>query len=151
MAEAHIYGEGTIRRSTPAWEELLEAIEAHRPGWHRDALCKEYPELSWFPERGQDVEAAKEVCRRCLVQSECRAVAVADGDVHGVWGGTSDRERRRMRAAEATTPRRRVCSWCGIAFYRAASPGGAKVCCGSVECRRRAKRESKERLKAKAG
>lgn len=61
----------------------------------RDALCREYPELNWFPERGKPAEQQRAVCRRCPVSDECLGYAL--GDNHGIWGGTSARERRKLR------------------------------------------------------
>jgi WhiB family transcriptional regulator, redox-sensing transcriptional regulator len=81
-------------------DDLLELIEP--PAWHRDALCREYPELSWFPGRTDDVRPAKAVCGRCLVAFERRSWAMQQGsDLHGIWAGLSDRERRQMRAITA--------------------------------------------------
>jgi WhiB family redox-sensing transcriptional regulator len=65
-----------------------------------DAVCLEHPEVEFFPERGQSVEPAKALCRRCLVRVECLAYAVDDPDIVGIWGGTSQRERTRMRAGK---------------------------------------------------
>jgi WhiB family redox-sensing transcriptional regulator len=62
-------------------------------------LCLEYPELTWFPERGQSSAPAKAVCGRCLVQRECLGYALADPDLMGVWGGISMRERAQLRKA----------------------------------------------------
>jgi hypothetical protein len=73
-----------------------------RPPWMADALCREFPEVSWFPGRGEDVRPAKAICARCLVAEECAAfVASFDAHAaeHGIWGGLSARERRRSRAA----------------------------------------------------
>ena len=47
--------------------------------WAADALCVEYPEVEFFPERGQDSRPAKAVCARCLVRFECRDYAIARG------------------------------------------------------------------------
>jgi WhiB family transcriptional regulator, redox-sensing transcriptional regulator len=66
-------------------------------------LCLEYPELTWFPERGQPSAPAKAVCGRCLVQRECLDYALADPDLMGVWGGTSQRDRARHRTVTATS------------------------------------------------
>lgn len=82
--------------------ELLDLIRP--PGWHRDALCREpaYDPAWWFP-RGRPInqeriaELAREVCRRCLVQENCLAHALADPGLVGVWGGTTERDRARMR------------------------------------------------------
>lgn len=68
-----------------------------RPAWHADAACREHPELSWFAERGQSGTAAKQVCEGCLVRDECRAYALADSTLSGVWGAMSEPERREAR------------------------------------------------------
>ena len=64
-----------------------------------DGLCLEYPELTWFPERGQSSAPVMQVCGRCLVHRECLEYALADPDLMGVWGGTSHRERMRIQRA----------------------------------------------------
>jgi WhiB family redox-sensing transcriptional regulator len=43
------------------------------------------------------VEAAKAVCAMCPVRPECLTWALATGQDAGVWGGTSEEERRVMR------------------------------------------------------
>ena len=70
--------------------------------WQRDALCQEpeYQGLVWFPDRGESLDAARAVCSRCLVKVACREYAVVNGIRHGIWGGTSARERARGRRAQ---------------------------------------------------
>lgn len=53
----------------------------------------------FFPNRGESLEPAISVCARCVVREECLEYAVANGEKYGVWGGTSERERRRLRRA----------------------------------------------------
>jgi len=89
------------------WEALqlgqdphtLQEFAAERPAFMSDAACREHPEISWFPERGDDVRPAKAVCAACLVQAECAAYAAtfALNDLQGIWGGMSGNERRRRR------------------------------------------------------
>lgn len=69
------------------------------PDWQRDALCREpaYATVTWYPERGQPTQPAKDICARCTVRPECLEYALANSDKHGVWGGTSERQRRRLR------------------------------------------------------
>src|SRR5690554_6899610 len=68
---------------------------------HRAACRDEDPEL-FFP-TGTDgpalaqVEQAKAVCRRCPVTGECLRWALDTGQDHGVWGGTTEGERRVWR------------------------------------------------------
>ncbi len=72
-----------------------------RPPWHRDGLCVEHPEVSWFPTGGASSEPAKALCRACLVRGECQTWAAAQGPgLQGVWGGLSGADRRRLRNGE---------------------------------------------------
>lgn len=72
------------------------------PDWHRDALCQEFPEVEFFPDRGEDARPAKAICQRCLVQSDCLSWALEQGTLDGIWGGTSKRERKMLRASNVT-------------------------------------------------
>ena len=73
--------------------------------WHDRALCAEVDPEIFFPADGgsgcHDIKAAKNVCRACPVSAECLSYALAADEEFGVWGGMSERERRRMRQ-EAT-------------------------------------------------
>lgn len=64
-----------------------------------DALCAEpaHSDLPWFPTKGEPLDAVRAVCARCAVREPCLAYAVENMIDHGVWGGTSPQERRRMR------------------------------------------------------
>lgn len=74
-------------------------------GWFRDALCRQVPSnvtrAEWvdvfFPPHGETRGRAKGVCARCPVARECIEAAVVDDEKAGVWGGTSERKRRRWR------------------------------------------------------
>lgn len=74
---------------------------AGRPPWHADALCREYPEVDFFPVGASPRREApaKAVCARCLVRAECALDAMSDPGRVGIWGGTSRGERTRLRAA----------------------------------------------------
>ena len=80
-----------------AWADLINNV---RPRWMRDALCREHPEVTWFPERGGTGREARAICARCLVRDECRDYAT-EGHEHGIWGDTDDRERTAMRRPDA--------------------------------------------------
>lgn len=77
--------------------ELLADLGYPLPAWHRDALCREYPALNWFPTRGESLDAVRAVCARCLVRAECAAEALDDPTLHGVWAGLSQADRRALR------------------------------------------------------
>jgi WhiB family redox-sensing transcriptional regulator len=85
-------GLDTLRR-------FFELLEAERPAWQRDALCQEYPDVTFFPERGEPTEPAKAVCARCACQEECRAWAVTIDAPAGIWAGESARKLKQARAA----------------------------------------------------
>ena len=68
------------------------------PGdWTARAACLDADPNLFFPERGQSTEAAMEFCRACPVRRECLDYALAISPTPGIFGGTSERERRRMR------------------------------------------------------
>jgi WhiB family redox-sensing transcriptional regulator len=62
------------------------------------AACRKVDPDLFFPSVGEPLDAARAVCEPCPVREECLAFAVAHSELHGVWAGTSDRERRRLRS-----------------------------------------------------
>ena len=88
------------QRAGVAFYRLAELLERHRPAWQRDALCREYDDVTWFPAKGESLEPAKEVCARCPCRQECRAWAIETDASAGVWAGESVRQiRKQLRAA----------------------------------------------------
>ena len=84
-----------VVRESDQWNrEHFNAMREQTYMPHRDR-----PEVDYFPARGQSLEPARDVCRGCLVRDECAAYAIDTGQGHGVWGGLSERERRRLRRA----------------------------------------------------
>lgn len=69
--------------------------EAHQ--WLEHAACRGMDTALFFPKRGELLDEARDACARCPVAAECLSAALADGEHHGVWGGTSERERRKIR------------------------------------------------------
>jgi hypothetical protein len=80
------------------FDELLAVLGWPRPAFHADAACREHPEVDFFPDVGATATDAKRICAGCLVRAECLEYALA-GCERGIWGGTSSRDRRRLRAA----------------------------------------------------
>ena len=70
-------------------------------GWQDYANCLGVDPDLFFPERGASTREAKEVCRGCVVRQECLEYALANGEKFGIWGGMSERERRRIRRQRA--------------------------------------------------
>lgn len=64
--------------------------------WQERAACRNMDTDLFFPGRGESVEEARAVCAGCDVQEECLAWALRIGARDGIWGGTTERDRRRM-------------------------------------------------------
>jgi WhiB family redox-sensing transcriptional regulator len=73
--------------------------------WQTKANCMGVDPDLFFPERGASTREAKEVCRGCVVKDECLEYAIANGEKFGIWGGMSERERRRVRRARTAGQR----------------------------------------------
>jgi WhiB family redox-sensing transcriptional regulator len=69
--------------------------------WQIQANCTGADPDLFFPERGASQREAKEICRGCVVREDCLDYALANGEKFGVWGGLSERERRRVRRSRA--------------------------------------------------
>ena len=65
--------------------------------WQADALCAQTDPEAFFPEKGGSTRDAKRVCEACPVQAECLDYAMRKDEKFGIWGGLSERERRRLR------------------------------------------------------
>jgi WhiB family redox-sensing transcriptional regulator len=66
--------------------------------WMEDALCRGSDPAVFFPSDGVGVEQIRRVCADCVVRTACLEYALRHRIDHGVWGGTSERERRRILA-----------------------------------------------------
>jgi len=65
--------------------------------WQADALCAQTDPEAFFPEKGGSTRDAKRICDGCEVRSECLEYALANDERFGIWGGLSERERRKLR------------------------------------------------------
>ena len=77
-----------------AWTPSAPAADE---SWRLDALCAETDPEAFFPEKGGSTREAKRVCTGCAVRPECLEFALANDERFGIWGGLSERERRRVR------------------------------------------------------
>lgn len=66
-------------------------------GWQTQALCAQTDPEAFFPEKGGSTRDAKKVCGSCAVRAECLEYALKNDERFGIWGGMSERERRRLR------------------------------------------------------
>ena len=88
--------------------------------WRDRAECKDDPTPDlWFvtPSDRHGIAAAKAICRRCPVAAECLAEAMANPSIVGVWGGTTENQRAKIRARAPRQPK-------GI---RHGTPGGHRT------------------------
>jgi WhiB family redox-sensing transcriptional regulator len=66
------------------------------PEWMGDGLCAQVDPERFFPEKGGSTREAKRICGSCPVREKCLAYAVENGERFGIWGGASERERRKL-------------------------------------------------------
>ena len=69
------------------------------PNWMARGLCANQPPETFFPSDGVGVEVAKRICATCTVKDGCLEYALENRVDHGVWGGCSERQRRRILKA----------------------------------------------------
>lgn len=66
-------------------------------GWQTDSLCAQTDPEAFFPEKGGSTRDAKKICGSCEVRSRCLEYALQNDERFGIWGGLSERERRKLR------------------------------------------------------
>ena len=65
--------------------------------WQDNALCAQTDPEAFFPEKGGSTRPAKRTCRGCEVRAACLEYALGHDERFGIWGGLSERERRRLK------------------------------------------------------
>ena len=65
--------------------------------WQADALCAQTDPEAFFPEKGGSTRDAKKICASCEVRAQCLEYALKNDERFGIWGGLSERERRKLR------------------------------------------------------
>jgi WhiB family redox-sensing transcriptional regulator len=77
---------------------LLAGFADAEPGdWQDRALCAQTDPERFFPEKGGSTREAKRICQGCDVRSECLEYALVHDERFGIWGGLSERERRKIK------------------------------------------------------
>lgn len=84
----------------------------HIKSWRDDAACFGVDPEVFFPENDdyEGVHAAKMVCARCPVRADCLDYALTRGERGGIWGGLTEKERRRVRVPCVTAEQ--LCPTC---------------------------------------
>jgi len=83
LATTWAYGDGAEEDSLLAWQDK--------------ALCAQTDPEAFFPEKGGSTREAKRICVSCEVKQECLEYALMQDERFGIWGGLSERERRRLK------------------------------------------------------
>lgn len=83
-----------VQKVVPAGDDLA---------WQSLANCRGMDAELFFPTRGGDVRDMKAVCFECEVREECLEYSLKNGEKFGIWGGKSERERRRLRMNRSGT------------------------------------------------
>jgi len=77
------------------WADWFD--EPDEQEWQERALCAQTDPEAFFPEKGGSTREAKRICLGCEVRSECLEYALAHDERFGIWGGLSERERRKLK------------------------------------------------------
>ena len=101
---------------SPVASSLSALVATHRFSgsderrWQEEANCRGVDPDLFFPERGASTREAKAACRGCEARVDCLEYALAHGEKFGIWGGLSERERRRVRRQRALDRRNAICA-----------------------------------------
>jgi WhiB family redox-sensing transcriptional regulator len=119
--------------------------------WMADGLCAQVDPDCWFPEKGGSTAEAKRICLGCDIREQCLQYALDHDERFGVWGGYSERDRRKLARGQ-TVPLLRVrskplrtCTECGNDFQGSSA---AKYCgerCRSLGACRRSNEANRRR------
>lgn len=85
--------------------KLIEALAVDDLSWQDYANCRGVDADLFFPERGASTRKAKAICAACEVRAQCLEYAITHGEKFGIWGGMSERERRRIRRQRVVSRR----------------------------------------------
>ncbi|MDX1510391.1 MAG: WhiB family transcriptional regulator [Nitriliruptorales bacterium] len=77
------------------------AVDGDERSWMLEARCLDADPEAFFPEKGGSTREAKRICAICTVRDECLEFALDNDERFGIWGGLSERERRRAKRLTA--------------------------------------------------
>ena len=81
---------------TDALIDLLAAPLGEEKPWATFAACQDANGMTFFPQTRSETEAALAVCAICPVRDECLEHALETNERFGIWGGTTEKERRAL-------------------------------------------------------
>jgi WhiB family redox-sensing transcriptional regulator len=71
--------------------------------WRADGACRGLDPTIFYPASDEEAQQAIAVCERCVVRQPCLEHALANRETEGVWGGTTEKERRRLQRQRRKT------------------------------------------------
>jgi WhiB family redox-sensing transcriptional regulator len=86
-----------VNLGVPGVRRDIDETEDTQLSWQTDALCSQTDPEAFFPEKGGSTRDAKRICTSCDVRSECLEYALQNDERFGIWGGLSERERRKLK------------------------------------------------------
>ena len=86
-----------VRLGVPGVRRVRSTTDDDALAWQADALCAQTDPEAFFPEKGGSTRDAKKICTTCAVRGECLDYALQNDERFGIWGGLSERERRKLR------------------------------------------------------
>lgn len=130
--------------TTPTTDHMLDEFAALLRGnrdldWMDDGLCKETDPEMFFPPSGLSAADARKVCAECPVATRCLEYALTHNETFGVWGGVSERDRRKLKRGGAQPRRCAECQTRGVT-------GRYRYC---EKCREKRQRETQTKANLK--
>ena len=76
--------------------QMTQVLSSTNLSWRTHAACSGLEPEVFYPVSDEQAEEAKAICRECPVREPCLEYALTNREREGVWGGATERERRRM-------------------------------------------------------
>jgi WhiB family redox-sensing transcriptional regulator len=86
-----------VRLGVPGVRQRVQEDDDEALAWQSDSLCAQTDPEAFFPEKGGSTREAKKICGSCEVRDRCLEYALENDERFGIWGGLSERERRKLR------------------------------------------------------
>ena len=64
--------------------------------WRENALCRKYKDIDFFSDENIKIKQCLEICKKCTVAVECLKHAIDQNEAYGIWGCSTQRERRKI-------------------------------------------------------
>jgi WhiB family redox-sensing transcriptional regulator len=86
-----------VQLGVPGVRRDIDVVDDNPLAWQSDALCAQTDPEAFFPEKGGSTRDAKRICTSCDVRDACLEYALQNDERFGIWGGLSERERRKLK------------------------------------------------------